>query len=500
MMKNKVTLLNMVSGLVLQIFTIVSGFIIPRIILEYFGSEVNGLVSSLNQFLGYISLLEGGITGVIVANLYKPLVDNDMKMLSSTLVTAKKFYNKIGIFFIGYSFVIALIYPIVFNVNFSYIYIFSLTVILSVNLWIQYMFSLTIKTLLDADKKSYVVSFSQTLIVILNIILAIISIKIYPSIHILKLISGSIYLIQPLIFWTYAKKHYKIDWKCKVDNELIKERWDGFSVNLAAFIHNGADIVILTIFSDLKTVSIYSVYNLICSGLKQLVNACFTGISHTVGQAYARKDFEEVNRKLNIYEYVVFVLVFFVFTVSALMITPFVQIYTNGINDAEYSQPLFGILLIVSEMVYLVKFPHLNLAYAANKFKELTRPAYTEAILNIVISIVLVRKLGLIGVACGTMIAMTYRMIFHIKYTEKLVPGRKQRIFYNKLFIFLLYSLLVFSVCHVLVPYGKNTILNWIIYAIIYSIIDILGMIAISTIFFKKELQFLLKYLRNKGC
>lgn len=69
-------------------------------------------------------------------------------------------------------------------------------------------------------------------------------------------------------------------------------------------------------------------------------------------------------------------------------------------------------------MVYLVKFPHLNLAYAANKFKELTRPAYTEAILNIVISIVLVRKLGLIGVACGTMIAMTYRMIFHIKYTE----------------------------------------------------------------------------------
>ena len=50
MMKNKVTLLNMVSGLVLQIFTIISGFIIPRIILEYFGSEVNGLVSSLNQF------------------------------------------------------------------------------------------------------------------------------------------------------------------------------------------------------------------------------------------------------------------------------------------------------------------------------------------------------------------------------------------------------------------------------------------------------------------
>lgn len=74
-MKNKATLLNMISGLILQLFTLVSGFILPKIILIYFGSEVNGLVSSLNQFLSYITLVEGGITGVIVANLYKPIVD-----------------------------------------------------------------------------------------------------------------------------------------------------------------------------------------------------------------------------------------------------------------------------------------------------------------------------------------------------------------------------------------------------------------------------------------
>ena len=72
-MKNKATLLNMISGLILQLFTLVSGFILPKIILIYFGSEVNGLVSSLNQFLSYITLVEGGITGVIVANLYKPI-------------------------------------------------------------------------------------------------------------------------------------------------------------------------------------------------------------------------------------------------------------------------------------------------------------------------------------------------------------------------------------------------------------------------------------------
>ena len=95
-MKNKATLLNMISGLILQLFTLVSGFILPKIILIYFGSEVNGLVSSLNQFLSYITLVEGGITGVIVANLYKPIVDQDNQKISSVLITADRFYKRIG--------------------------------------------------------------------------------------------------------------------------------------------------------------------------------------------------------------------------------------------------------------------------------------------------------------------------------------------------------------------------------------------------------------------
>ena len=54
-----ITFINSISSLLLQMVTIISGFIIPRLILKTFGSEVNGLVSSLNQFLGYITLLEG---------------------------------------------------------------------------------------------------------------------------------------------------------------------------------------------------------------------------------------------------------------------------------------------------------------------------------------------------------------------------------------------------------------------------------------------------------
>ena len=57
-MKSKVTLINIISSLTLQVVTVISGFIIPKIILTNFGSSVNGLVSSLNQFLSYITLIE----------------------------------------------------------------------------------------------------------------------------------------------------------------------------------------------------------------------------------------------------------------------------------------------------------------------------------------------------------------------------------------------------------------------------------------------------------
>lgn len=495
-MKNKATLLNMISGLLLQACTLISGFILPKIILSYFGSEVNGLVSSLNQFLSYITLVEGGITGVIVANLYKPLVEKDNEKLSSILVTADRFYKKIGYLFIGYSILLAIGYPIVFKTEFGLGYVSSLALILSMNLLIQYMFSLTLRSVLNADKKSYIVNFTQMAITIANILLALLSVVVYPSIHILKLISGCLFILQPTVFGKYIKKNYKINWNAKVDNSLINERWNGFAINLAAFIHNSTDVTVLTVFTNLKTVSIYSVYCLVSNGMKQLINACISGISATVGQAYARQDFNEVNKKMDLYEYIVFILVFFLFTVAALLITPFVQIYTKGITDTNYFQPEFGILLLISESLYLLKLPHMHLAYDANKFKEVTMPAFIEAGLNITISVILVSKFGMIGVTVGTIVGMAYRTVFHVHFTSKLIP-RPQTIFYKKFFLFSITAVMGFLICYKLIPIVNITISEWIIHAVIYSVI-IGGMyLLISLVFFRNELGFFITYLKR---
>ena len=493
-MKNKVTLLNMLSSLLFRVCLIISGFIIPKIVLHYFGSTMNGLAASINQFLKYITLIEGGVGAVVSANLYKPLVDEDHDRLSSVISTARRFYRSIGAIFFVYSLCLAVLYPLASGLDF--LFTGSLTIILSITLLIQYMFSITYQTLFKADKKGYIVFLLQSAITLFNVALVYVSVKIYPSIHLIYLINGLLYAIQPLIFEYFAKKHYTIDWKAKPDRNLLKERWNGFAINLAWFIHNGTDVAVLTVFAGLPTVSVYSVYALVANnGIKTLIQSLLSGIDPLIGQTYAKGDLKALNQQMDLYEYIEFFLVFFLFTMGGLLITPFVMLYTAGISDADYYQPLFGFLLILAEAIYIINTPHCTLAYAANQFKKITMPTFIEAFLNIAVSIALVKPLGLIGVAIGTCVAMIYRTAFHIYFTTKIIPGRKQWIFYRKLLLFLAAAGIGVSVCYFVLPLNEYALLPWLLHAAAYA--GILGALylVLSVLFFRKELQYIFKYL-----
>ena len=185
------------------------------------------------------------------------------------------------------------------------------------------------------------------------------------------------------------------------------------------------------------------------------------------------------------------------FSITALLITSFVLLYTSGIEDANYNQSIFGILLIIGEALYLLKMPHLNLAYAANKFKEITKPALIETSINIILSILLVKKYKLIGVAIGTCVAMLYRLAFHVKFTQKLI-NRNKWTYYKKILLFLITNSIAIIVCLFFVPKMKLSIISWITHAMIYSTIVIMFNTILSLIFFKDELLYMKKYLKIK--
>lgn len=139
-------------------------------------------------------------------------------------------------------------------------------------------------------------------------------------------------------------------------------------------------------------------------------------------------DTNKINEAFDIYDTGINLITTFAFACGIVLIVPFVNIYTSGISDANYIQPVFGIMLLISEAIYCYRYPYVSIAYASGKSKETAKYAYIEAISNIVISVLLVVRFGLVGVAVGTFVSMCYRQIMLVIYQEKYIASINYKI------------------------------------------------------------------------
>jgi len=198
-MKKKLSY-NILFSLLLQIVAVINSFITSKITINYFGSEINGLVSSINQFLNYISLLEGGVGAVIMAQLYKPIYENDKNKISDIISSSKKFFRQIICIYMIYTLILSLIYPLMIKSSINKESIVTLIWILSISLCAQYFFAISYKILLQASHKLYICSIAQIIAYVVNISLVIISSVKYNNILIVKLFSSIAFLLQPLLY------------------------------------------------------------------------------------------------------------------------------------------------------------------------------------------------------------------------------------------------------------------------------------------------------------
>ena len=495
---NRTIALNIITSVTVQVVTIVCGFILPKVILNTFGSDVNGLVTSLSQFLSYISLLEGGISGVIMAALYKPIVNKDIIQLNSVINAAESFFRKLGFLLAIYTVCLSIFYPICVKSEYSFGYISTLTLILSITLFMQYVFSITYRLVLNADGRVYIISSIQIIVIIANTIMTILLVKIFPNIHIIKIGSAIVYFLQPIVYTYFVKKEYKIDKNVKSNEKLLTQRWDGFAINIAAFIHNNTDVVVITLFLNLKEVSVYGVYYLVVSGLKRLIIAVSQSISPRIGQIYASGDIEKLKRNFGYYEICILVLSFFCFIVGGICITPFVQLYTHNIHDANYYRPIFGWLLIISEMIYCIREPYVSLAYSANRFKQFRAIAYTEAVMNIVLSIILVNFLGIIGIALGTVASMTFRTVAQIFYLHKHILKESFWRLFKGSIIFSIISLIICGISYSFIHINTITIKSWLLYCVENSLLAMILIIIAILVFYKPLVNFVIGVMKKK--
>lgn len=448
MKKISQTKLNITASVLLQVVTGVCGLILPRFVLRNFGSEVNGLIASVTQLLGYTALLEGGIGGVLRAALYKPLADEDDAGISVIFFHISRTFRKISFVFIGFALVLSVSMKFFVDTRYSWFYVFTMVLILSSHTFCSYYVGLPHRLLMSADQKLYIIQFTQIISTVLNLLLCLLVMQLGGSIHLVKLTSAAVFLLNPLVQRWYVKHHYKLSDHGEDFPFEHTQRRASVIHFLSYFIHRNTDVVILSLLGSLQTVSVYAVYQTVINVLEQLLSSVSSGLSGLVGRLIARKEITELNRVVDRYEFCNNILATGTATVCAILILPFVAIYTGGVTDVQYRQPLFAVLLIAGSYAYSIRHPFGCVVSAAGHYRQTKAGAVGEVVINLALSLILVKPLGLVGVALGTLAAMAFRTVHTVWYLSGHILHRPVWRF----FLRLLCNLLVSGVLVIRVP------------------------------------------------
>ena len=426
-MRTNKAIKNAFFSVVYQIVMVVCGLITPRLILSTFGSAYNGVISSANQFLEMISFLTLGIAGATRVALYRPLAEEDITAVSRIIKSNKRYMHKVGLAIIAYTLLLCIIYPLVSHNNLSHAESAILIATVSVGVFSQYYFGASNQTLLSADQSGYIYYIVQSVASIANTAVAAILIKLGFNIFVVKLGSAVVFLISPIILNLVVQKKYSLIRDCEPDDSAIKNRGAVAFHSIANIVHDDTDLIVLTLFADAKLISVYSVYQLIAGKIRKILLMLTNGLEGAFGNMWVKKEIKAFERNFRFFEYMIFAFTSIVFSSVLVLIIPFIELYTKGVNDINYIRPGFAALTVVTEAMYCVRHPYLILVQATGNYEATKKDALLEALINIALSLILVNFIGINGVMIGTLVANTFRTVRYAFFISgHIIPGSIQ--------------------------------------------------------------------------
>ena len=476
-MRKKDFIFNVLTGFGGQLIAIMLGLVVPRIMITSYGSDANGLVSTLAQIFTYLALLEAGIGQSARIALYEPICSKDREAISKVYVSANSYFKKFTNYYGICVFLLALTVPFVIKSNESFLTIFLITIFEGFSGVISFYFAQTKIILLNADGKGHV----NNSINLLNRIIA------YSAKLLLAYLGYSIVFIQfayfvitvikVFFYQRYFKKNYS--WLRKdivPDHSLLKDRNSYLLTEIAWTVFSATDMIVLSMFVSTKLSSVYSVYSMIYSSLNTLLTAVSGSILYVLGQVYHEsiEKYRVVHDSFN----TVFIGSITILVSTAYMLTvPFLKLYTRGVTDVDYIQPELPIMFCLVQILSWNRYVTGNLTAIAGYAKQTSVISIIEALVNLICSVVLVNYYGIVGVLFATVIALPVKVIWCLYISDIKVLKRS---LWKSLSIFGVNYLLFFAVVYAtrFIPLEIDSYISFIQYgAVLTVIIGLIGII-----------------------
>ncbi len=488
---------NLVSSLVYQVVLITLSFLLPRLYLENFGSEVNGVLQTIKQIFTYMCLLEAGVGLATTQALYKRIGEKDYESANSVLSATNTYYIKTGVIYSAIVLVIAVVYAYLIPTSINSNVLFFIVILNAIPSLFSYFVQAKYRILMEVDGRKYVINNSETVVQLASNAGKILVLLLTDSLILIQLVYCIIALVQLAYLYFYAKRKYQwLDLNVKPDFEAIAQKNSVLVHQLSGMVFNNTDVILISLLCDFKAASIYAIYSIFFSQMQNFITSVASGFNFALGQMF-NTDRNKFNKVFSVYETGYVAITFVIYTLMAVFMLPLIQIYTSGINDAEYTNVFLVLLFVIMNLLANGKMPINSIIEYAGSFEKTRSHAVWEMVINITVSIIAIWYMGICGAILGTIAALMYRCIVTIHYSNKNVLERSimctYRIWIINGAVFALIMAIFFVDTFSNMPFLK-LLLNGIVHSI-----WIVGLYIIANFIFNKDVfKTMLELYREK--
>lgn len=423
MKKNKF-IKNVIFGFGGQIVVMVLGIIIPRIMITSYGSDINGIVSTVTQIFSYMALLEAGISQAAKNALYKHIANKDQDSISYVVSLSRRYFRNVtAVYGIGVM-LLSCIIPIILKSNVDKTTIFFIVFWEGLSGVISFYYIETDIALLTADGRGYVNNGINVVNKTISYIIKIVMAYFGMNIALLQFVYFFITIIKVVFYRGYVNKEYPwLHYDTTPKTAKLPDRNAYIVTEIAWTIFSSTDMIVLSTFVSTQLASVYSIYNLVFANLNNLLSTVFYSINYLLGQTYHEniKRYEKIHDAFNS---------LFLGSMTSLMcityilIIPFIRLYTNGVTDVDYINQELPLLFCLVQLFSWSRYVTGALTSIAGYANRVSYISLIEAIINITLSIVLVHKYSIVGVLIATVVALPLKVIYLAWLSDKIILHR----------------------------------------------------------------------------
>ena len=440
-------------GYLSNAITGILGIALQKIFIIKLGETLLGVNSTYSSILSVLSLAELGLGTAVNFSLYGPVARGDKETVKAYMQFYKKAYRVIALVVacVGLLLVPFLKFiikdPVGIDSNadlINYYLIFLFNTVSSY--FVAYKYSLP-----NAEQKNYIQSNVLTITKIATVLTQIVLLLLVPNFYLYLLAAAAIELIQKVFANAYLNRKYPL-LKEKNVRKLTKEELSDIKKKTGALVCHKVgdaarlqtDSIIITGFINVTMSGYVDNYNKVINLIANFVNVIFNSVISSFGNLIATESGEKQYEMFRVYRFFASWIYGYASVGFFLLLTPFISWYYGD----RFALPaaVVGAILIdfyfKGERVVLSNYKTAAGVFEQDKFLPLIQGA-----VNLVLSIVLVQRIGLLGVYIGTIVSGLIANVIRPVIIYRACFDRKADTYFYDAFRYIGVSILALVIC-----------------------------------------------------